>query len=50
MSPRAKYEILSQLKEKREFVKPKNQEKTGDWMKYALIVSWVFFFTVWVLM
>ncbi|KAL8511835.1 hypothetical protein ACS0TY_018317 [Phlomoides rotata] len=50
MSPRAKYVILSLLKEKREFVKPKNQEKTGDWMKYALIASWGFFFAVWVLM
>ncbi|KAL8496837.1 hypothetical protein ACS0TY_020497 [Phlomoides rotata] len=50
MSPRAKYVILSLLKEKREFVKPKNQENIGDWMKYALIASWVFFFAVWVLM
>ncbi|KAL8507616.1 hypothetical protein ACS0TY_018231 [Phlomoides rotata] len=50
MSPRAKYVILSLLKEKRAVVKPKNQEKTGDWIKYALIASWVFFFAVWVLM
>ncbi|KAL8500919.1 hypothetical protein ACS0TY_020489 [Phlomoides rotata] len=50
MSPRAKYVILSLLKEKREFVKPENQEKNEDWMKYSLIASWVFFFAVWVLM